>query len=257
MHADRLGDDLADGHARIERGVGVLEDDLHLLAHGDHRLAVEPGEVDVLEADLAPGRLVETQHQAAERGFSAARTRRPGPASRRALMSIVTSSTARTSLALRRKPMRTGKYFLACLMSRIGDGICWPSTPGFDVPAARCQRRIERLDLRHAMAGGQVPRLAHHERRIGAGTSRWRTGSAGGSGSPTAGRAGWAARRRWWTSLAAAPAIEPRHGGQQAARVGVQRAGRTRARPCRSPPGARHTSRSPGRRSARRCRGCA
>jgi hypothetical protein len=30
-----------------------------------------------------------------------------------------------------------------------------------------CQRRIQRLDLRYAMACGQVPRLAHHERRIG------------------------------------------------------------------------------------------
>ena len=73
MHADRLGDDLADGHARIERGVRVLEDDLHLLAHGDHRLAVEPGDVHVLEADLASGGVVETQHQAAERGFSTTR----------------------------------------------------------------------------------------------------------------------------------------------------------------------------------------
>src|SRR5581483_5848208 len=70
---DRLRDDLADGHAGIERGVGILEDHLHLLAHADHRLAVEPGEVHALEADLAGRRLVETQHQAAERGFAAAR----------------------------------------------------------------------------------------------------------------------------------------------------------------------------------------
>ena len=72
VHADRLGDDLADRHARIERGIGVLEDHLHLLAHGDHLLAVERREVHALEADLARGRVVEAQHQAAEGGFSAA-----------------------------------------------------------------------------------------------------------------------------------------------------------------------------------------
>ena len=71
VHADRLGDDLAHRHARIEGGIGVLEDDLHLLAHGDHLLAVERRQIHALEADLAAGRLVEAQHQAAERGFPA------------------------------------------------------------------------------------------------------------------------------------------------------------------------------------------
>ena len=32
----RLGDELADGHARIERGEGILEDHLHVPAHGAH-----------------------------------------------------------------------------------------------------------------------------------------------------------------------------------------------------------------------------
>src|SRR5215510_12228214 len=73
VHAHRLGDDLTDGHARVERGVGVLEDDLHLLAHGDHAAAIESGKIDALEANGAAGRLVEPQYQAAQGGFSAAR----------------------------------------------------------------------------------------------------------------------------------------------------------------------------------------
>ena len=33
---DRLGDDVADRHARVERGVRVLEDHLHVAAHLAH-----------------------------------------------------------------------------------------------------------------------------------------------------------------------------------------------------------------------------
>src|SRR5439155_1057906 len=33
VHGQRLGDDLSHGHSRVERAVGVLEDDLHLASY--------------------------------------------------------------------------------------------------------------------------------------------------------------------------------------------------------------------------------
>src|SRR5678816_3945501 len=62
----------SDRHARIERGVWVLEDDLHLapqrLELGGRRVR----EVLAGEADLAGGRLLETQDEPANGGLSAA-----------------------------------------------------------------------------------------------------------------------------------------------------------------------------------------
>ena len=37
VHDERLADDVADGHARVERRVRILEDDLHLAAHPPQR----------------------------------------------------------------------------------------------------------------------------------------------------------------------------------------------------------------------------
>src|SRR6185369_17049072 len=81
------------------------------------------------------------------------------------------------------------------------------------------QRRIERLDLRHAMARGDVAGLGGHERRV---LQALLDGEA-------AARAEAAARRRVEQvgrrtvdggELGAAAAIEPGYGGEQAARVG-------------------------------------
>jgi hypothetical protein len=55
----RLADDLAYRHARIERRVRVLEDHLHLLADGDHLVALHLREVDAVEQDLTGGRILE------------------------------------------------------------------------------------------------------------------------------------------------------------------------------------------------------
>ncbi len=68
----RLGDDVADRHARVQRRVGVLEDHLHLAAHLAHLAAVQLGQVLAVEDDLAAGRLVELQDGAAGGGLAAA-----------------------------------------------------------------------------------------------------------------------------------------------------------------------------------------
>ena len=67
-----LGDDVAHRHAGVEGGVGVLEDDLHLLAQGVELLRGDVGNVLTVEIDLAVGGVQKTQHHAAQRAFTAA-----------------------------------------------------------------------------------------------------------------------------------------------------------------------------------------
>ena len=66
------GDGLADGHAGVEGGEGVLEDDLHLPAQALHLLGVHGQHVLALEEDLAAGGLVEAQDGAPHGGLAAA-----------------------------------------------------------------------------------------------------------------------------------------------------------------------------------------
>ncbi len=72
MDLHRLGDDRADRHARVERGVRVLEDHLHVAAHLAHVARVQLRQVLALELHLAGGRLVELQDGAARRALAAA-----------------------------------------------------------------------------------------------------------------------------------------------------------------------------------------
>ena len=70
----RLADDRADRHARVERGVGVLEDDLHVAARARAaRRLPSARDVLALEPDLARGRLDQAQDAAPGRRLAAAR----------------------------------------------------------------------------------------------------------------------------------------------------------------------------------------
>src|SRR5215470_10433832 len=53
----RLGQDLADSHARVERGVGILEDDLSLAPERAQLVGTEGSKITALEADAAAVRL--------------------------------------------------------------------------------------------------------------------------------------------------------------------------------------------------------
>ena len=55
MLADSLADDLAHGHTGLQRGEGVLEDDLHLGAHVAHFLGTEVIDLLTVEQHLAAG----------------------------------------------------------------------------------------------------------------------------------------------------------------------------------------------------------
>ena len=68
-----LADDRAHRHARVQRRVGVLEDDLHVSPEVAERPLVESRHVLTLEGDLARGRLDEAEDAAASGGLAAAR----------------------------------------------------------------------------------------------------------------------------------------------------------------------------------------
>ena len=72
----RLGQHVADLLARVERAIGVLEDDLHLAAQ--FRRDAVWRDVDLLAVDeqLARGRRVDQGEDAGERRLAAAATRR-------------------------------------------------------------------------------------------------------------------------------------------------------------------------------------
>ena len=75
MNVQRLPDDFANRHARVERSGGILKNQLHLAPERQHidrdlLLAVENGLAIV--NDLSGGRFIQTQNRSAQRGFAAA-----------------------------------------------------------------------------------------------------------------------------------------------------------------------------------------
>src|SRR2546422_4230122 len=73
MHGQRLGDDLAHRHPRIERAVRVLEDHLHLAADRPQIVVAEKREIASLEHDLAVRRTFELEDAPAGGGLAAPR----------------------------------------------------------------------------------------------------------------------------------------------------------------------------------------
>src|SRR5712691_1311544 len=72
VNLERLADDAADRHARVERGVGVLKDHLHLASHAAHLAAAHLDQIAAAESDLTAGRLVELEYGAAGGRLAAA-----------------------------------------------------------------------------------------------------------------------------------------------------------------------------------------
>ena len=68
----RLADDAADGHARVQRRVGVLEDHLHLAAEVTQLVSLHLHQVATVEQDLAGGRPVELEDRPPDGRFPAA-----------------------------------------------------------------------------------------------------------------------------------------------------------------------------------------
>ncbi len=67
---ERLADDLAGGHARVERRERVLENDLHLAAIGPQFAFREVGYVAPVKLDRTGGWFDEAHQGAPDRGFA-------------------------------------------------------------------------------------------------------------------------------------------------------------------------------------------
>jgi len=107
VDAERLADDIASLHARIEGSERVLEDDLHRTSMRPQFGFAEIRNVLAVEPDAAAGRLDQPQHAARHRRFAAA-----GFADKPERLSTptekLTPSTACTVPTLRRRtPPRT------------------------------------------------------------------------------------------------------------------------------------------------------
>ena len=72
MDHHRFSDDILDSHARIERAIGVLENDLHGPAKFTHRRAAKPRDFLPLKADIACGGVKQPDQQPPKGGFAAA-----------------------------------------------------------------------------------------------------------------------------------------------------------------------------------------
>ena len=73
LHAERLGQDVADVHRGVQRRVRVLEDHLQVAAELAAILAADPGDVVALECDRARGDRRQAQDGPADRRLSRAR----------------------------------------------------------------------------------------------------------------------------------------------------------------------------------------
>ena len=71
MQRQRLGQDLAHRHARVQRRIGVLKDDLGVTTKGAQLVGIERAEVAAFETHFSGIRLNQPQHQPAHRGFAA------------------------------------------------------------------------------------------------------------------------------------------------------------------------------------------
>ena len=72
MEAHGFLQNLAHGHARVERRVGVLEDHLHLAPVGQHVRVAQVVEASAPEEDFSAGGRVQAEDRASQGGFAAA-----------------------------------------------------------------------------------------------------------------------------------------------------------------------------------------
>jgi len=73
VHDERLGDDRGHVHARIQRRVRILKNDLHVAPHPAHVAGAESEDILTFEFDAARGRLDQSQDAAADGGLARSR----------------------------------------------------------------------------------------------------------------------------------------------------------------------------------------
>src|SRR5229473_8261001 len=172
VHLHRLGDDVADLHARIERAVWILEDDLDAAPQRPELLVLEPGEVDAVIDDLAGGRPLEQQDAAAGRRLAA---------------TTFADQPKRLPAAKREVDAVDGPHLAdhAAREDALGDREVFPQ------PLHLKERRSVGCERRHATAPAVA--LKSWARRH---AERWPAGPAGASGGRALAQASTAKRQR-------------------------------------------------------------
>ena len=236
VHDERLADDVADRHAGVERGVRILEDDLHLPPHPAHLLATDLGQLDTLEAHRARGRLEELEDAVAGRRL--ARAGLADEPERLARSDVEADAVDRlhvADLALDQDPLPDREVLVEVLDLRAARRSC------------SCRRRLRRART-GSLAGGMgrahpvaLPNLAQLGQPLGARV-------AAGVGTPRREAArlrrvdqiGRAARDRRQPPLADAGALDLRQRTEQRLGVGMLRVvEELERRPPARPPGPR------------------
>src|SRR6266513_199703 len=216
----RLADDVPDGHPRVERGIGVLEDDLHVPAQPAQLFLAELEDVPSLEERLPGRRLLEPQDH---------------PARRRLAAAGLSHEPEGLALADEKADVVDGLDgpHLPLEDEALGDRIVFPEVPDLEQDLAVRRHRVP-PSLRVSRATNRTARTRPARRPPRpsspfrspypsrgsispcgpappgnpagrpARRSPWRTGSGARSCSPAAGRSGWAAAPRWGSTVPAA-----------------------------------------------------
>src|SRR5258705_2881421 len=72
VHGERLAQDVAHAHPRVQARIEVLEDHLHLAPQGAQLGAAHLGDIAPVEHDTPAARVGQPQHRASDRGLAAA-----------------------------------------------------------------------------------------------------------------------------------------------------------------------------------------
>jgi hypothetical protein len=107
VNAQALADGIAYSHARIQRGVRILKDHLHLAAHLAHLRSGESGQLPAFEGDSAAGRLDQPNEAASQAGLAAARL--ADQSDRLSLLHIEAHAVNRPDV-LSRAPQQPGRH---------------------------------------------------------------------------------------------------------------------------------------------------
>src|SRR5690554_4360397 len=71
VNVNRLTDNIANSHSRVQRGVGILKNHLHLPAVPEPQFSGSLGQISSLIYNRPGGRTIEADHGSADRGLTA------------------------------------------------------------------------------------------------------------------------------------------------------------------------------------------
>ena len=261
----RVADRLLDRHRRVERGVRVLEDDLH--PRGGRpaaRARCSPAMSRPSNSDAAPPSPARGRAAPAERRLAAARLARRARAPRPSRRSSETPSTAWTAAPVAaEQPVE----------ERAAESSSTSSARGRETSGSAVRAHASSATASSSRSSGSVPPagisslrpVQPAERRAGPDRAASRSGREPAHTCIASGQRGWKRQPLGGVDqVGGAPGMECSSGrverdrrAQQLARVRVLRVGEDVAGPAPPRRSGRRTSPRPGRTPRRRCRGCA